>query len=193
MNLHAVVSNQISAVNPNQKAAIQFSTGYTTLPNGQQVPQYAFAEFLGAAVADELIAIQVLSGVISVGDIISGGDLPSWLSVAYDLTGNGGSGVYRLDRPQATFPATTVVTKGTLVTAQVQQLTTRDLRQLDALNIQGSHRKIYVNGSVQAIVRVAQRGGDLIVTQDGRTWLTTQVLEQWVDWCAVSVALQDDT
>ena len=75
--------------------------------------------------------------------------------------------------------------------AQVQELTTRDLRQLDGLNIQGSSRAIYLNGEVDAIVRVSQRGGDLITLADGSVWLTTHVLEQWPDWVKVSVTLQN--
>lgn len=75
--------------------------------------------------------------------------------------------------------------------AQVQQLTTKDLRQLESLNIQGSQRAIYLYGVVQAIVRVAQKGGDLLILPDGTTWLTTAVLEQWPDWCKVAVTLQN--
>ena len=78
------------------------------------------------------------------------------------------------------------------VSGQVQQLTTRDLRQLEALSIQGSSRKVYLNGEVDAIVRVSQKGGDLLTLQDGSIWLTTHVLEQWdVGWCAVACTLQD--
>lgn len=77
------------------------------------------------------------------------------------------------------------------VFGQVQELTTRDLRQLDSLNIQGSQRAIYLNGEVDAIVRVSAKGGDLITLQDGTVWLTTSVLEQWPDWCKVSVVLQN--
>lgn len=79
------------------------------------------------------------------------------------------------------------------VSGQVQELTTRDLRQLEGLNQQGSMRAIYLNGSVDAIVRLNQEGGDLITLQDNSVWLTTQVLERWdVGWCKVSVTLQID-
>lgn len=82
------------------------------------------------------------------------------------------------------------------VTAQVQQLTTRDLMHLNALNIQGSSRKVYLWGQVQAIVRVSQKGGDLITLANGDVYLTTAVLEQWNDgevpsWVAVAVTLQN--
>lgn len=78
------------------------------------------------------------------------------------------------------------------VTAQVQALTTRDLRQLDALNVQNSVRAIYLWGEVDAIQRVKRKGGDLVVLADGTTWLTTTLLEAWPDWCRVAVTLQND-
>ena len=78
------------------------------------------------------------------------------------------------------------------VSAQVQELTTQNLRQLDALNIQGSMRKIYMNGALFGAVRFSQRGGDLITLADGTVWLTTAVLERWdTGWVAVSVTLQN--
>lgn len=93
-------------------------------------------------------------------------------------------------RIPAYFPTVTVI-------AQVQELSTQDLRQLDALNISGSSRAIYFEGEVDAIIRVSQKGGDLITTFDGRVWLTTAVLERFDDygnssgWCKVSVTLQN--
>ncbi len=40
MNLHKVVSGSIAAVNPHQRATLQFSTGYTTNSDGSRVPTY---------------------------------------------------------------------------------------------------------------------------------------------------------
>jgi hypothetical protein len=40
MNLNAIVSGAISAVNPMELATIQISTGYTTNPDGTRVPTY---------------------------------------------------------------------------------------------------------------------------------------------------------
>lgn len=77
------------------------------------------------------------------------------------------------------------------VIAQVQELTTRDLRQLEGLNISGSSRKIYLYGQVNGTVRVTRKGGDLIILPEGALYLTTAVLEQWPDWCCVAVTLQD--
>ena len=78
--------------------------------------------------------------------------------------------------------------------AQVQELTSRDLRQLDALNIQGSMRTVYLNGEVDGIIRISKKGGDLITLQrDGSIWLTTAVLEQWdTGWCKLAITLQTD-
>ena len=45
---------------------------------------------------------------------------------------------------------------------QVQALTFRDIQQLDGLNLQGTRRAIYVNGRVEGLVRVENRGGDLV-------------------------------
>lgn len=77
------------------------------------------------------------------------------------------------------------------VTAQVLELSTRDLRQLDGLNISGSSRKIYLYGQVNATVRVNRQGGDLITLQDGSVYLTTAVLEQWPDWVCCAATLQN--
>jgi hypothetical protein len=77
------------------------------------------------------------------------------------------------------------------VVAQVQELSTKDLRQLENLNIQGSMRKIYVNGEIDAVIRFSKKGGDLITLQNGDIYLTTTVLEEWPDWTAISVTLQN--
>lgn len=79
------------------------------------------------------------------------------------------------------------------VTAQVQSLSTSDLRKLEGMNIQGSQRAIYLNGMMNAVQRLNQLGGDLVTLQDGSTWLTTAVLEGWdTGWCKISVVQQLD-
>jgi hypothetical protein len=77
------------------------------------------------------------------------------------------------------------------VPCQVQDLTSRDLRQLQGLNIQGSERAIYLEGRLDGVVRPDSKGGDLVVMADGTVWLTTAVLEAWPDWCKVSVTRQN--
>lgn len=85
------------------------------------------------------------------------------------------------------------------IVAQVQPLSSKDLRQLDALNIQSAEKTIFINGSALGIVRIKNRGGDLIVfpegtLAEGNTWLILASLEQWgaSTWAKVSVILQDD-
>ncbi len=80
-----------------------------------------------------------------------------------------------------------------VASAQVQELTSRDLAQLDGLNVQMSQKAMYLNGAINGVIRVSRLGGDLITLEDGTVWLTTAVLEQWPDWVKVSVTLQNDS
>ena len=78
--------------------------------------------------------------------------------------------------------------------ADVQAFTTKDLQLIDRLNIQKSDRAIYFNGEVDAIIRMSQKGGDLVTLPDGTVYLTTAVIERWgaaPDWCRVAVTLQN--
>lgn len=81
------------------------------------------------------------------------------------------------------------------VKAQVQALSSRELRHLAAQNIQGVMRSVYLYGDVEGVVRVNQRGGDLLqfapVPGDPiADWLVVEVFETWPDWCRVAVCLQ---
>lgn len=80
------------------------------------------------------------------------------------------------------------------VQAQVQALTFRDITQIDGLNLQGTRRAIYLYGDVEGLVRVSQKGGDLITLTDGPNagvWLVAMVLETWPDFCKVVATLQN--
>lgn len=77
------------------------------------------------------------------------------------------------------------------VMGQVQALQYNDIVQLDALNIQGVRRKIYISGRVDGLVRTDRKGGDLIVTPDSKVWLVVLVLEYWPDWVSCAVTLQN--
>lgn len=50
MNLHAIASRAIAAVNPPAPATIQMSVGYATSPDGTRVPAYADAVDVSAQV-----------------------------------------------------------------------------------------------------------------------------------------------
>ncbi len=121
MNLHALASGAIAAVNPFVTVSIQQSTGYTTASDGTRTP---------------------------------------------------------------TFPTPSG-------SAQVQPLSFSDIQHADALNLQGSRRKVYVNGAMNGLVRFQMKGGDLVTLPDGSVWIVAFVSEQWPDWVSAVVTLQD--
>jgi len=78
------------------------------------------------------------------------------------------------------------------IVAQVQPLNAKDLTQVAGLNLQGEFKKFWFNGEAFDTVRKFLKGGDIIVRpKDGTTWLTTQVVEQWPDWCSIIGTLQN--
>lgn len=81
------------------------------------------------------------------------------------------------------------------LSGQVQPLTSDDIKHMDALNMQGVFRSVYLYGDVQAIVRADGKGGDLLRFPDApggdsRNWLVSKVMEAWPTWCRVIVTLQ---
>ena len=80
--------------------------------------------------------------------------------------------------------------------ADVQAVTGKDLKQLDALNLQPVERVAYLSGNVEGVNRVRGKGGDLLVISapaaDAGTWLVAAVLETWgsAGWCKVGLTLQ---
>lgn len=75
------------------------------------------------------------------------------------------------------------------VTVQLQELSSTDLRQVDAVNIQGILRTAYLNGRFDGVNRPNQKGGDFLLV-NGETWLVTKVVEMWPDWIKVIVTQQ---
>lgn len=123
-NMHGLVRGLIQTINPDETVTLKTSTGYDTLGDGTQVPQYSTQSYPGS---------------------------------------------------------------------QIQALSGDDLKQIANLNLQGTLRKGYFYGDVQAIVRAAGRGGDVIIRADSSVWLVTHVLETWANgaWCAVVLTLQN--
>ena len=82
------------------------------------------------------------------------------------------------------------------VPVQVQALTYTDLMKLGGLNIEGTRRACYLNGTWEGVDRAAIKGGDLLTMPDlpsfpGPTaWLVAQVLEYWPDWSKLAITLQ---
>lgn len=78
--------------------------------------------------------------------------------------------------------------------AQVQPASYKDLQMVDGLNQGGERRKIYLYGVVDGLVRVENKGGDLITISGGvnaGVWLVNQTIEQWPDWVAAVITLQN--
>lgn len=75
------------------------------------------------------------------------------------------------------------------VMAQMQELSSTDLKQVDAINVQGILRSVYLNGNFNGINRPDQKGGDILVV-NGQQWLVVKVPELWPDWVKVIVCQQ---
>lgn len=98
---------------------------------------------------------------------------------------------YTTDDAGKRTPTNTVTT----VRAQVQALSATDLRHTEGLNMTGVMRSVYLYGDVTGIVRIDQKGGDILQFAEVpggtvRNWLVSQVMETWPDWCRVIVTLQ---
>lgn len=78
------------------------------------------------------------------------------------------------------------------VMGDVQPVMFRDIQQMDGLNLQGTRRRIYLYGKIDGLVRVKNKGGDLITDPDGNVWLVAVVAEQWPTWVVCLVTLQTD-
>ena len=87
------------------------------------------------------------------------------------------------------------------VQIQVQPISTKDLQQVNYLNMQGVLRTVYLYGFPMGVDRVLVRGGDLLMFPQvpGATldnWLITWVPEIWepdtVGWSKAIVTLQTD-
>ncbi|GJD63755.1 hypothetical protein [Methylobacterium frigidaeris] len=83
---------------------------------------------------------------------------------------------------------------------QVQPASTGDIQKLEALNIQGVHRVIYISAEVEAMIRVDKKGGDQIVFEagvmpeddQGTRWIISAVLEVWGhEWRKCAITLQN--
>ena len=87
-------------------------------------------------------------------------------------------------------PRTPTYLPATNITAQVQELTTGDLKHVDDLNMSGLKRKLWSSQIMNGIDRAAGLGGDKVVLPDGTTWLVVQILEKFPDWNSVVIVKQ---
>lgn len=88
------------------------------------------------------------------------------------------------------------------VLGQVQELSIKDLQHTDGLNLNGTNRALYINGNINAGMRVSLKGGDVIIIAEGApgigivgptVWLVIAVPESWPDWCRAICTLQNDS
>ncbi|WP_312990827.1 hypothetical protein [Atlantibacter hermannii] len=75
------------------------------------------------------------------------------------------------------------------VSVQFQELSSTDLKQIDAVNTQGILRSAYLNGNFNGVNRPEQKGGDILMVGNDK-WLVVKVAELWPEWCRVIVNLQ---
>ncbi len=79
---------------------------------------------------------------------------------------------------------------------QVQGVAPKDLVHMNALNIQGVARVVYLRGHLAGIVRADQKGGDILnfPQEPGgavASWKVVSIKETWPDWCSAIVVLQN--
>jgi len=87
---------------------------------------------------------------------------------------------------------------GANVSMQIQAISARDLKHMEGLNIEGVVRSVHMYGNTQGVVRVTQKGGDLLYFPEVpggtlRVWKVVKVVETWPDWCHVIVNMQTDS
>jgi len=102
----------------------------------------------------------------------------------------------------ADFSQTPTYAAGVQVRVQIQPLGKEELRHVDALNMQGVFRTIYLFNNPQAIVRVLAQGGDLFQFrpfqgQAVQNWKVIKADGPWNveqgGWTKLLVVLQTDT
>jgi hypothetical protein len=74
--------------------------------------------------------------------------------------------------------------------AQVQELTSSELRQIEGMNLQGALRTIYFRGNLNGVIRPDSKGGDLVNIGD-HTWLVVKTLERWPLWSKALICRQE--
>jgi hypothetical protein len=145
--------------------------------------------------SDVLNVSAVAAGVPQVGQTLADGvtQLSPGTLITGQLSGSQGSvGLYSISQQQTV--ASEAMTTSLSLFAQVQPMASGDIRHMDALNIQGSHRALYYNGNINGIIRVGLKGGDIVTRSNGSVWKVTQGLEPFFEtagWSKVAITLQD--
>lgn len=195
MNLHSIVAPYIGAVNPMSIVGIQISAGSIPGANGVRTPKYETPGSLVASIAANVLNVTGQSaGKLQPGQTIAGAGLAAGTMITSQISGaKGGIGTYALNNQQPDVAPIAMTTSLSLL-AQVQPMTKADLMQLEGLNLNGDKKKIYMNGSIDGVVRVELKGGDLVTLPNGQVWLVVQNLEGFSDtagWVSAAMVLQN--
>lgn len=188
MNLRGLVNGAVQVVHPNSLLTVRLSTGAVDDDAGVPQPTYATpALFTGSIGGTVLTVSNLTQGQLQVGQQIAGAGIVPGTRIVF---ADSALGTFLVEPAQTVAP--TAVTAERIVAGNVQPLNWRDLQQLDAINLGGTRNKIYLFGSINAIVRSAGNGGDLIIDPLGNVYLVATVAEQWPGWCAVFATLQNE-
>lgn len=196
MNLHSIVSPYVGSVNPLVPVVVRISIGPGPRnPDGTSTPAYGTpGAFTGALAGSVLTVSAVSAGRLAVGQAVVGAGVPAGTVINSFGTGAGGTGTYNLSNSVVAPIGAEAMTTSLTVLAQVQPLSSQDLRQLEGINLGGDARGVYVNGDLNGVVRVLLKGGDLLTFPDGTIWLVKQQLEGFnmtAGWTKVAVVLQN--
>lgn len=193
MNLHSYVSGVVAAVNPHQPLIVRVSTGNVENDEGIAVPTYATPGMFVGSITDDVLTVSAqTAGKLLLGQRIEGaGIAPNTFIVGY-LSGSGGLGTYRVSPAQTV--GETAIGAELIVQGQVQPVGWRDIQLMEGLNLQGTRNKIWFYGRFDGLVRVDNKGGDLVIDAFGNVYLVAMVAEQWGanEWCSVFATLQNE-
>lgn len=194
MNLHGIASGMVGTVNPHRPLTIQVSVGEVEDSSGKITPKYATpGAFVGSISANQLTVVSQSLGVLQAGQLLTSAGLLDNTRIVSQLSGApGGVGIYILSNQQVVSPAQAFTTS-LVVPGQIQPVGWRDIQMMEGLNLQGTRKKIYLYGRFDGLIRVDNKGGDLITDYAGNKYLVAMVAEQWDDrvWCSVFATLQD--
>lgn len=191
MNLNSIVSQAVGAVNPLSPVSIQIGSGSQRNADTSRTPLFSsLAQFTATLAANVLNVTVLASGTLAVGQAVMGNGVNPATLILGQIDGTpGGIGHYRVMATPDLASSGLSTVAGAM--GQIQNLTFRDLQQLEGLNVQGVRHAIYINGRVDGIIRSQNKGGDLVTFADGSIYLVAHVLEYWPTWCKVAATLQN--
>lgn len=194
MNLHAIAAPIIGLVNPHRPLTVRVHVGQFENAAGRVQPRYATpGSFIGGIAGGVLTVDQLLSGTLQTGQVIAASGLPPDVRIIDYLSGAGGPGTYMVSAGCPDMVDGSNFTSELVVMGQIQPVGWRDIQMMEGMNLQGTRKKIWLYDRFDGLIRVSDKGGDLIIDEDGNVYLVAMVAEQWDKrvWCSVFATLQD--